>query len=68
MSLRLGALHDALLHPGDPELAQKAAEEVAAYERSMADLRTDLYVIKWMLGAVIGLVMLVLGKVWQIPA
>ena len=68
MSLRLGALHDALLHPGDPELAQKAAEEVAAYERQMADLRTDLYVIKWMVGAVIGLTMLVLGKVWQIPS
>jgi hypothetical protein len=65
MSLRLGALHDALLNAGsEPDLARKAAEEVAAYERQMADLRTDLYMIKWMLGAVLGLVMLVLGKVW----
>ena len=50
MSLRLGALHDALLHPGDPDLAQRAAEEVANYERQMADLRSDLRVLTWMVG------------------
>jgi hypothetical protein len=50
MSLRLGALHDALLKPGDAELARKAAEEVAGYERDMADMRSDLYLLKWMVG------------------
>jgi hypothetical protein len=64
MAIRLGALHDALLHPGDPELAQKAAEEVAGYDRLLADIRTDLLLLKWMVGVNTALVLLVLGRVW----
>ncbi len=64
MALRLGALHDALLHPGDPELARQAAEEVAGYERQMADIRGDLTVLKWIAGANTALILLVLGRVW----
>lgn len=30
----------------------------------MADIRHDLTLLKWMVGAVIGLVLVVLGKVW----
>jgi phage shock protein A len=56
MALRLGALHDAFAATGiDPALAQKAAEEVANYEQQMATLRSDMAVIKWMLGTVIAL-------------
>jgi hypothetical protein len=62
MSLRLGALHDALLDPGNAEKAQRAAEEVAGYDKALADLRGDLLLVKWMLGMVI---VLVLGVFWQ---
>ena len=51
MSLRLGALEDALINAGaERELARKAAEEVAAFERQLADVRGDLGVLKWMVG------------------
>lgn len=39
MSLRLGALHDALLDPGNVEKAQKAAEELANYESQFAEIK-----------------------------
>lgn len=64
MTLRLGALHDALLDPGNAEKAQRAAEELAGYERQFADVRADLLVLKAMVAAVLALVLLVLGKVW----
>jgi len=35
MSLRLGALHDALLDPGNEAKARAAAEEVADYQSRM---------------------------------
>jgi hypothetical protein len=62
MSLRLGALHDALLDPGNAEKAQRAAEEVAGYDKALADLRGDMLLVKWMLGVLIALV---LGVFWQ---
>ena len=63
MALRLGALQDALLNAGATEdLARKAAEEVAAYERQLADVRTDLLVLKWMVGTNVALTLGVLGK------
>jgi len=61
MSLRLGALHDALLHPGDADLARKAAEEVASYQERMASLETKLAVLTWMVGTIIALA---LGNLW----
>jgi hypothetical protein len=64
MPLRLGALHDALLHPGDPDLARQAAEEVAGYERQMAEIRSDLTLLKWIGGVQTALILLVLGRVW----
>ena len=64
MSLRLGALQDALLSAGATEdLARKAAEEVAAYERQLADVRSDLVVIKWMVGTNVALTLFVLGRI-----
>jgi hypothetical protein len=50
MTLRLGALHDALLDPGNAEKAQKAAEEVAGYDSRFASIETRLAVLTWMAG------------------
>jgi hypothetical protein len=62
MSLRLGALHDALLHPGDADMARKAAEEVAGYENRLAAIDTKLAVVQ----ALLGIIVLLLGGVlWQ---
>lgn len=62
MSLRLGALHDALLDGGKtPELARKAAEEVAAYESRLASIDTRLQVLTWMVGT---LTAIALGNLW----
>jgi hypothetical protein len=62
MTLRLGALHDALSNPGDQELARKAAEEVAGYENRLASIESRLTVLTWMVGVVI---ILVTGVFWQ---
>ena len=66
MTLRLGALHDALLNAGaDPALSQKAAEELADYDRQLAAIRTDLTVLKWMVATFIGLqVAFGVGNIW----
>jgi hypothetical protein len=51
MALRLGALHDALLSAGaEADKAQKAAEEVAAYESRLASIDTRLAVLTWIAG------------------
>jgi len=65
MSLRLGALQDALLDAGaDAALAKKAAEELADYERQVAAIRTDLAVIKWMVGTNIAIAIATLWRVF----
>ncbi|MBM3821201.1 MAG: integrase [Acidimicrobiia bacterium] len=60
----LGALYDALLHPGDKDLALKAAEETAAYENRFSRIETDLTVLKWMAGTNVGLTIVVLGRLF----
>lgn len=72
MPLRLGALHDALLDPGNAEKAQRAAEELANYEGQLADVRSDLRLLKSMmvgavLGTVLGIVMMILGLYSRLP-
>jgi phage shock protein A len=63
MALMLGNLHDALTAAGaTPELARKAAEEVAGYENRLAKVEAKLDVLQWMVGANIGLTLLVLGR------
>ncbi len=62
MSLRLGALQDALLDPGNAEKAQRAAEEVAGYENRLSAIERDLMVLKWMVGSNIALTLFVLGR------
>ena len=57
MALQLGALRDALLDAGaNPAKADKAAEEVAAYETRLAGMDTKLTVLTWMVATVIALV------------
>jgi hypothetical protein len=63
MSLRLGALHDALLEPGNAEKAQRAAEEVADYNNRIRQIEADLTLLKWMVGTNVALTVFVLGKV-----
>lgn len=65
MALQLGALRDALLAANIPaEKANAAAEEVAAYERDVADIRADLRVLKWGQGVTFAAVLAVLVKLF----
>jgi hypothetical protein len=51
MALQLGALRDALLDAGaNPAKADKAAEEVAAYENRLAGVESRLNLLTWMVG------------------
>jgi hypothetical protein len=63
MAMMLGALYKALMEPTE-ENARRAAEEVAGYDSRLAKIETDLLVLKWMVGANLGLILLILGKVW----
>jgi hypothetical protein len=57
VALQLGALRDALLDAGaSPAKADKAAEEVAAYETRLASIDTKLTVLTWMVATNIALV------------
>jgi hypothetical protein len=65
MAMRLGALHDALLNPGDSDKASAAAEEVAAYDARMHAIERDLNLLKWMMGTMIALLISFgLGSLW----
>ncbi|HME85636.1 MAG TPA: hypothetical protein VKG91_14080 [Roseiarcus sp.] len=67
MALQLGALRDALLAAGaPPEKADKAAEEVAAYENPLAEIRGTLRVHSWMLTTVIALQLGVFWMLWKL--
>lgn len=63
MALRMGALYDALLSGNVPEeKARQAAEELAGFDRDMANLRSELTPLKWMVGTNIVLTCAVLGR------
>lgn len=62
MSLRLGALQDALMDPGNAEKATRAAEEVAAYDSRLATIDTKLAVVQALLSVII---LLIGGLFWQ---
>ena len=60
MAVQLGALREALLNPGNADLANKAAEEVAGYESQFVSIKVELAAIrgeqtlmKWMLATVL---------------
>lgn len=67
MALQLGALRDALIDAGaKPDKADKAAEEVATFDSRIAAIDTRLAVLTWMVSAVLGLSLLLLGSVFAV--
>ena len=65
MALRLGALYDALLAAtGKPELATKAAEEVANYDNRLNSIESDLKLLKWMVGFNLAMTVAVVFRVF----
>lgn len=62
MAMMLGALYKALMEPNE-ENARKAAEEVAGYERALADVRSDLKVVQALVGVNVAAT---LGLLWLI--
>lgn len=62
MALQLGALREALIEAGaSQDKAAKAAEEMAGYDTQLADGRSDLKLLKWMVGTNFALT---LGILW----
>lgn len=62
MALQLGALRAALVDAGAaPDKADAAAAEVAGYERRLNRIETRLSLLTWMVGATIGLSLVLLG-------
>jgi hypothetical protein len=52
VALMLGKLYDALRAGGVPDdKAREAAEEVAAYEKDLGELKSDVRVLKWITGS-----------------
>ncbi len=50
----VGSLYDALRSANvTEEKARKAAEEVADFQKQIGDVRTDIAVLKWMMGFVL---------------
>lgn len=65
MALQLGALRDALMHPGDPALATAAAEEVAGYDLRLAAIDSRLSVLTALIGVVMTLQLAFgMGTLW----
>ncbi len=69
MALQLGALRTALVDAGaSPANVERAAEEVAGYDNRLAGLETRVAVLTWMVGADLGLTLLIVGSllaVWS---
>jgi phage shock protein A len=62
MALMLSRLYDALRLANVPEdKAREAAEEVATYEQ----VKSDTYLLKWMVGVLIAIVLGVFWMQWQ---
>ncbi len=67
MALQLGATRDAFLEAGaSTAAANRAAEELAAYENRLASLDGRISVLTWMVGANITLTILVLGSLFAL--
>jgi hypothetical protein len=65
MALMLGKLYDALRLAGVPEeKAREAAEEVAAYEKDLAEIKSDLRLLKWLTGTTLAGVVAVVIRVF----
>ena len=65
MALQLGALRTALIDAGaSDETANKAAEEMAGYDRELVAIRADLLILKWGQGVTIAAALAILVKLF----
>jgi hypothetical protein len=63
MALMLGRLHAALVSAGvEPNAAREAAEEVAAYEHELAEIKATQRLHSWMLTTNTVLLIAILAK------
>jgi hypothetical protein len=63
MALMLGKLHEALIAAGvEQKVAREAAEEVAGFDRDLAEVKSVQRLHTWMLGAVIALNVAMLAR------
>ena len=63
MALMMGKLHAALVSAGvEPNAAREAAEEVASYERDIAQIKSTLRLLCWMVSANTVLLIAILSK------
>ena len=66
MSLMISGLYDALKSAGaKEEKARQAAIEVAAYDNELQEIKSDLKVMKWMLGFVLGFCVAIAFKLYS---
>jgi phytoene/squalene synthetase len=64
MALQLGALRDALLDAGaSTDKADKAAEELADYEKRLAGIEGKLMMLIWAVGANVAATIAVVGMI-----
>lgn len=67
MSIMNSDVYDAFLAAGTPDdKARKAAESVAAYENRFARIESDLAILKWMVGTVLVIVLLLAGQLLRL--
>jgi hypothetical protein len=65
MALMLGKLYDALRAAGVPEdKAREAAEEVATFEKDLAEIKSDVRVLKWITGTTLAGVLALVIRVF----
>ena len=65
MAVMLGKLYSALIAAGaDPQSAREAAEELATYDAAIAGIRSDLNLLKWMIGFNLALTLAILWRVF----
>lgn len=64
MAVMLGNLYGALREAGVPDdRAQKAAEEVVSFKDEISSVKTDVVLLKWMVGFNIALTLGLMGLV-----
>ena len=67
MAMMMGSLYQALVEGGtSTDAAKKAAEEVADYQKQLSDIRTDLALVKALLGITVSGVLALVIKTFFI--